>query len=82
MELRAEGLPLAKIAAEIEVSNTTLIKWDQEFKEEIANLRSVELEAPYDKYDLSTRKKVAFFWRRSQSDSARTRNARLDVDLD
>jgi transcriptional regulator with XRE-family HTH domain len=61
MELRAQGLPLAKIAAEIKVSKTTLINWDRDFKEEIDNLRAVELEAMYDKYDLSTRKKVEFF---------------------
>jgi len=61
MELRAQGLPLAKIATEIGVSKTTLISWDREFKEEIDNLRAVELEALYDKYDLSTRKKVEFF---------------------
>lgn len=61
MELRAQGLPLKKIAAEIKVSKTTLINWDRDFKGEIDNLRAVELEAMYDKYDLSTRKKVEFF---------------------
>ena len=61
MELRAQGLPLVKIAAEINVSKTTLINWDKGFKEEIDNLRAMELEAMYDKYDLSTRKKVEFF---------------------
>jgi hypothetical protein len=38
-----------------------LINWDKEFKEEIDNLGAIELEAMYDKYDLSTRKKVEFF---------------------
>jgi transcriptional regulator with XRE-family HTH domain len=52
MELRAQGLPLKKIAAEIKVSKTTLINWDRDFKGEIDNLRAVELEAMYDKYDL------------------------------
>jgi transcriptional regulator with XRE-family HTH domain len=61
MELRAQGLPLAKIADELKVSKTTLINWNHEFKEEIDNLRAVELEAMNDKYDLSTRKKVEFF---------------------
>lgn len=61
MELRAQGLPLVKIADEIKVSKTTLINWSNEFREEIDNLRAVELEATYDKYDLSVRKKVEFF---------------------
>ena len=61
MELRGQGLPLAKIAAEIGVSKTTLINWDRDLKEEIDNLKAVELEALYDKFYLSTRKQVEFF---------------------
>jgi len=61
MELRGYGLPLAKIAAEIGVSKTTLINWDRDLKEEIDNLKAVELEALYDKIYLSTRKQVEFF---------------------
>jgi len=61
--LRAHGLPLAKIAAEIGASNATLVNWERELKEGIDNLRSVEFEALYDKYYLSTRKKVEFLER-------------------
>ena len=61
MELRGQGLPLAKIAAEIGVSKTTLINWDRDLKEDIDNLKAVELEAMYDKFYLSTRKQVEFF---------------------
>lgn len=61
IELRGQGLPLAKIAAEINVSKTTLINWERDFREEIDNLRAVELEALYDKYYLLVRKKVEFF---------------------
>jgi|GEM_PF-698795 len=61
MELRGQGFPLAKIAAETGVSKTTLIKWDRDLKEEIDNLKAVELEALYDKFYLSTRKQVEFF---------------------
>jgi hypothetical protein len=61
MELPGQGLPLAKKAAEIEVSTTSLINWDRDLKEEIDNLKAVELEAMYDKFYLSTRKQVEFF---------------------
>jgi len=61
IELRGQGLPLAKIAAELDVSKPTLISWERNFKEEIENVRAIELEAMYDKYYLSTRKKVEFF---------------------
>ena len=71
-ELPGQGLPLAKIAAEIKVSEATLVNWERKFKEEADNLRAVELEALYDKYYLSTRKKVEFFWQRAQPCSKRT----------
>lgn len=61
MELRARGIPLAKIAAELKVSKNTLVSWGQDMKEEIDNLEAIELEAMYDKYRLSTRKQVEFF---------------------
>jgi len=61
IELRSQGLPFAKIAAELNVSKTALINWERDFKEEIDNLRAIELEAMYDKYCLSVRKKVEFF---------------------
>ncbi len=38
-----------------------MINWEHDFKEEIDNLRAIELEATYDKYYLSVRKKVEFF---------------------
>ena len=47
IERRAQGLPLAKIAAKSNVSKTTLVNWNQEVKEEIHNLRAIELEAMY-----------------------------------
>jgi len=61
IELRGQGLPLAKISAEINVSKPTLISWERDVKEEIEDVRAIELEAMYDKYYLSTRKKVEFF---------------------
>ena len=38
IHLRAQGLSFEKISVEIGVSKPTLIKWNQEFSEEIANL--------------------------------------------
>jgi DNA-binding XRE family transcriptional regulator len=58
--LRAQGLPLAKTAAEIGVSKATLVNPERELKEEIDNLPAIEFEALYDKYHRSTRKKSCF----------------------
>ena len=71
MQLRAQGLPLAKIAAELKVSKNTLATWEQDLKEEIDNLEAMELEAMYDKYCLSTRKQSRIFRRNTQPDSGR-----------
>lgn len=61
MELRGHGVPLAKIAVELEVSKTTLVNWERDLREEIDNLRAVEFEEMHDKFYLSSRKRVEFF---------------------
>ena len=45
VQLRAQGLPFAKIAAELNVSKPTLIEWSRQHQFEIQNLRAVETEA-------------------------------------
>ncbi|MGZ4885497.1 MAG: hypothetical protein ACXVI7_09170 [Halobacteriota archaeon] len=42
IELRGQGLPLARIAAEINVSKPTLINWGHEFREEIDNAQAID----------------------------------------
>ncbi len=48
--LRAKGLSYAKIAKELKVSTSTLTNWNQELLEEIAQAKSVELEALQEEY--------------------------------
>ena len=48
------------LAAKVEVSKTTLINWERDLKEEVDNLKAVELEALWDKFYLSTQH-VEFF---------------------
>ena len=38
-----------------------MVNWEHDFMEQIDNLLAMELEALYDKYFLSVRKKVEFF---------------------
>ena len=49
IELRAQGWSLAHIAAELDVAKCTLIDWQQKFHREIADLKSLELEALQEK---------------------------------
>jgi transcriptional regulator with XRE-family HTH domain len=48
--LRAKGLSYAKIAKELKVSTSTLTNWNQELLEEIAQAKSMELEALQEEY--------------------------------
>lgn len=61
IELRAKGLSYAKIAEELHTSKQTLIDWGAEFKEEIANLRAVSLEALQEQFLLSKEKRLEAF---------------------
>jgi hypothetical protein len=50
IELRSQGWPFSKIAAELNVSKPTLINWSRKHQFQIQNLRAVELEALADKW--------------------------------
>lgn len=58
IQLRAEGLSFEKIAQELKVSKQCLINWCKEFKVEIANLKSIELDALQERYFLSKRARI------------------------
>ena len=49
LELRAKGWSLARIAAQIAVSQRTLVDWSRQHYAEIRTLRAVELEAVQEK---------------------------------
>ena len=49
IDLRAQGWSLARIAAELRVAKCTLIDWQRQFHREIADHKSVELEALQEK---------------------------------
>ncbi|HID42957.1 MAG TPA: hypothetical protein EYP30_04135 [Archaeoglobaceae archaeon] len=61
IELRAKGLSFDKISNELNVSKQTLINWQSEFLEEIANLKAVELEALYEQFYLQKRDRIERF---------------------
>lgn len=52
IELRAKGYSFDKIASKLKKSKQTLIDWSNEYKEEIANSKAVELEALQEKFFL------------------------------
>ena len=52
VELRAKGHSYARIAKELGVSKGTLVNWNAELKTEIAQARSIELEALQEEFYL------------------------------
>lgn len=53
VELRAKGWSYSRIARKLKVSKSTLANWNSELEAEIASLRSMELEALYERYFLA-----------------------------
>ena len=60
IELRAQGHSLAKIASDLGVSKRTLVDWNQQYYQEIRQLRALELEAVYDKILASREKELTW----------------------
>ena len=58
---RAKGISLGKIAARLKKDKKTLIKWAKEFEEEIAQLKSLELESLYEMYYLSKQNRIKIY---------------------
>ncbi len=45
IEMRAKGISFDKIAKKLEISKPTLLKWNQDYNKEIANLRYFQFES-------------------------------------
>jgi transposase len=58
IELRARGYSFDKIATEIGVSKPTLIKWQEEFSKEIANLEFIDFQSILEQHRLNRRARV------------------------
>lgn len=61
IELRAQGWSYDKIAQELGKAKQTLVDWGKEFKEEIANLKALELDNLYQTYYLSKEARIQTF---------------------
>lgn len=67
IELRAKGLSFDKIATELHKAKQTLVTWDKQYKEEIANLKAEELEALQERYYLTKERKIKLFGERLEA---------------
>jgi transcriptional regulator with XRE-family HTH domain len=60
VELRATGLSLAKIAERLSVSKTTLIAWERELTNEIAEARFLEMQSVLETFKACKAERVKF----------------------
>ena len=60
VELRASGLSLARIAERLSVSKTTLIAWEKELSNEIAEARFLEMQSLLETYKACKAERVKF----------------------
>ncbi len=58
IKLRAQGFSYDKIASELDISKPTLIKWNEECRNEIANLRYFELESLITQYGIAKKARI------------------------
>jgi len=56
--LRAKGWSYVRIARKLKVARATLANWSQEFEEEIASLKAMELEALHESYFMSKEARI------------------------
>jgi len=61
IELRAQGWSYDRIAQELGRAKQTLVDWGKEFKEEIANLKALELDKLYQEYYLTKESRLQTF---------------------
>jgi hypothetical protein len=66
IELRAKGWSYNRIAKEIRVSKPTLLKWNEEFKHRIADMRTIFLDELREKFHLLSCERVDHFGREIQ----------------
>ena len=58
IELRAQGKSLRDAADELSVGRQTLVRWEREYKEQIENLKAIELDALTERYRLTVQEQI------------------------
>lgn len=61
IELRSKGHSYERISKELGKCKQTLVDWSRKYEEEIANLKSMEIEALNEKYFLQKQRKIEVF---------------------
>ncbi len=63
VELRAQRKSFASIASTLNVAKGTLVAWSKDLKDDLNNMRQIQLEAMREKYRLGTERRMELFSR-------------------
>jgi len=61
VELRAQGVSFASISTRLNVSKGTLVAWSKDMKDELGNMRQIQLEAMREKYRMGSERRMELF---------------------
>ncbi len=61
IELRSAGLSFDRISAELKISKQTLINWSKELKHELANHKSIAIDALCEKFYLQQQHRISVY---------------------
>lgn len=61
VELRGEGWSFDRISRELKVSKQTLVSWSKDLAQDIQNLRSIQLDALQERYQLAKAHRLLLF---------------------
>ena len=61
VEMRAQGVSFASIASRLNVSKGTLVAWSKDMKDELGNMRQIQLEAMREKYRMGSERRMELF---------------------
>ncbi|MFY9268338.1 MAG: hypothetical protein WAO55_01170 [Candidatus Manganitrophaceae bacterium] len=67
IELRAEGRSYADIAVALNVSKPTLIVWGKVLQREVANARTLRLDALFERFAVAKAKRIEVFGKRLEA---------------
>ncbi len=67
IELRASGLSYTKISRKLNVSKPTLIAWSKDLKWEISNAHALRMDALFERFAVSTEKRIKVFGKRLEA---------------
>ncbi|MBI2473379.1 helix-turn-helix domain-containing protein [Candidatus Uhrbacteria bacterium] len=79
VELRAQGMSFASISSRLNVSKGTLVAWSKELKDELGNMRQIQLEAIREKFRMGSQRRMELFVKQLDAVEGELATRTLDI---